>query len=615
MTNIMQDIRTEELEEKIKMIERTLSEREKELSILHETAKLLVCKQQETFEVLQKLVQIVPSAWKYPEVAEARIVYEDQEFTTPGFVTTTWMQRETFTTVEKEKGFIEIAYMEEKPIEFEGPFLKEERELLTSLTEILKIYIESQKAEKVMRENEARHRNLLEYSPEGIYVHMQGKIVYINPAGARLFGAATPEEIIGKSILSLVHPDHVDVVKERIRQIEEVGMPEEANIELKFVRIDGKVIEVKASRTLITYQGKPAVQVATSDITERKRAEDALKKALTEVESLKNRLQAENVYLREEIKTEYNFDEIVGEHKSIINVLHNIEKVAPTDTTVLIKGETGTGKELIARAVHNLSTRKDRPLVKVNCAAISAGLVESELFGHEKGAFTGAVQQRIGRFELASGGTIFLDEIGDLPLDTQVKLLRVLQEGELERVGSSRSIRVDVRVITATNRNLVDAVREGLFRSDLFYRLNVFPLEVPPLRERKTDIPLLVHFFISKYSKRHSKHIEGVSKKTVDLLIEYSWPGNVRELQNIIERAIVISDGPIVHIEESMLEENITPERHEPEKLEDIERNHILRMLEQTKWAIEGKKGAAKILGLHPSTLRARMRKLGLAKL
>lgn len=610
----MPDIRTEELEEMMKMIERTLSEREKELSVLHETAKLLVCKQQEVSEVLKKLVQIVPLAWKHSEIAEARIVYEDLEFTTSGFVTTPWMMRETFTTVEKKKGLIEIAYLEEKPIEFEGPFLKEERVLLISLSEILKIYIERQKAEKVMRENEARHRNLLEYSPEGIYVHMQGKIVYINPAGARLFGAATPDEIIGKSILSLVHPDHVEVVKERIRQIEEVGTPEEANIELKFVRIDGKVIEVKASRTLITYQGQPAVQVATSDITERKHAEEALKKALTEVESLKNRLQAENVYLREEIKTEYNFDEIIGEHKSIINVLHNIEKVAPTDTTVLIKGETGTGKELIARAVHNLSLRKDRPLVKVNCAAISAGLVESELFGHEKGAFTGAVQQRIGRFELANGGTIFLDEVGDLPLDTQVKLLRVLQEGELERVGSSKSIRVDVRVITATNRNLVDAVGEGLFRSDLFYRLNVFPLEVPPLRERPTDIPLLVHFFISKYSKRLGKHIEGVSKKTMDLLIDYAWPGNVRELQNIIERAIVISDRPIIHVDESMLEQKINVDRYKFDKLEDIERSHITSVLDQTNWAIEGNKGAAKILGIHPSTLRFRMRKLGIHK-
>ncbi|MEQ9618380.1 MAG: sigma 54-interacting transcriptional regulator [Deltaproteobacteria bacterium] len=610
----MQDIRIEELKEKMKMTERALSEREKELSLLHETAKLLVTKQQDTFDVLQKLVQIIPTAWQYPEITEARIVYEELEFRTPGFISTRWMQKENFTTVEKEKGFIEIAYLKEKPIAFEGPFLKEERDILGSLAEILKIYIERQKADKDMQENEERHRNLVEYSPEGIYVHMNGKIVYINPAGARLFGAAKPDELIGKSILSLVHPDHVELVKERIRQVEEEGRPEEAKIELKFIRVDGDVIDVKASRTLITYQGKPAVQVATSDITERKRAENALKKALKEVESLKNRLQAENIYLREEIKTEYNFEEIVGEHESIINLLHYIEKVAPADTTVLINGETGTGKELIARAVHNLSARKDRPLVKVNCAAISAGLVESELFGHEKGAFTGAVQQRIGRFELASGGTIFLDEVGELPLDTQVKLLRVLQEGELERVGSSKPIRVDVRVIAATNRNLVDAVREGSFRSDLFYRLSVFPLEVPPLRDRKSDIHLLVNFFISKYSKKLGKKIEGVSKRTIDLFENYTWPGNIRELQNIIERAIVISGGPIIDIEESMLEQNIKIQGYQSDKLEDIERSHIKRVLNQTNWAIEGNKGAAKILGMHPSTLRFRIKKLGISK-
>lgn len=599
--------------EKLKMMERALSERKKELSFIHEAAKLLVCKRREMSEVFQELVQILPLAWKHAEIAKARIAYKDLEFKTPGFITTNWTQRETFTTVENEKGFVEVAYVEEKPIESEGPFLKEERELLISLSEILKIYIEGQKAEKITRENEARYRNLLEYAPEGIYVHMQGKIVYINPAGARLFGAATPDEIIGKSILSFVHPDYADVVKERIRRVEKVGIPEEADIELKFMRIDGKVIEIKASRTLITYQGQPAVQVATSDITERKRAEDALKKALAEVKSLKNRLQAENVYLREEIKAEYNFDEIVGEDKSIKNVLHKIEKVAPTNTTVLVTGETGTGKELIVRAVHNMSSRKDRPLVKVNCAAISAGLVESELFGHEKGAFTGAVQQRIGRFELAHGGTIFLDEIGDLPLDTQVKLLRILQDGELERVGSSTTIMIDVRVIAATNRNLSDAISEGLFRSDLFYRLNVFPLEVPPLRERKNDIPLLVHFFIGKYCKRLGKHIEGASKKTMDLLIEYSWPGNVRELQNIIERAIVISDGPIIHVDESMFERR-NVEKYPFDKLEDIERSHIMCVLDRTNWTIEGNNGAAKILGMHPSTLRSRMRKLRIHK-
>ncbi len=348
-------------------------------------------------------------------------------------------------------------------------------------------------------------------------------------------------------------------------------------------------------------------------INNAKQAE-ALRKALLEVEQLKNRLQAENVYLQEEIKTEYNFEEIVGKSEVVQKVLRKVEQVAHTNTTVLIQGETGTGKELIARAIHNLSTRKDRPLVKVNCAAISAGLVESELFGHEKGAFTGAIQQRLGRFELADGGTVFLDEVGDLPLDTQVKLLRVLQEGEFERVGSSKSIKVDLRIIAATNRDLVEAIKEGKFRSDLFYRLSVFPINVPTLRERKSDISLLVNFFLDRFSKSLGKKIEGVSKDTMNLLVDYSWPGNIRELQNVIERAIVLAREDIIRIDDSMLELDTGLQTTSSEKLEDIERSHILRVLEETKWVIEGKRGAASILNLNPSTLRSRMKKLGIRK-
>lgn len=349
------------------------------------------------------------------------------------------------------------------------------------------------------------------------------------------------------------------------------------------------------------------------------RQTEALKEALLEVEQLKNRLQEENIYLMEEIKTVHNFGEIIGTSESMRRVLKKLEQVAATKTTVLIHGETGTGKELIARAIHNLGSRKDRPLVKVNCAAISAGLVESELFGHEKGAFTGALQQRIGRFELADGGTIFLDEVGDIPPETQVKLLRVLQESEFERVGSSRSIKVDTRVIAATNRDLVEAIQEGRFRSDLFYRLSVFPVELPPLRERKPDIPLLAEFFLSKYSKASGKNIRGISGKSIELLMDYDWPGNIRELQNVIERAVVLSTAEILHIDESMLMSigtgrDILLKGQSSDRLEDIERSHILNVLEKTSWVIEGRKGAASALGLNPSTLRSRMRKMGIRK-
>jgi formate hydrogenlyase transcriptional activator len=334
----------------------------------------------------------------------------------------------------------------------------------------------------------------------------------------------------------------------------------------------------------------------------------------TEIEQLKNRLQAENVYLREEIELEHNFEEIIGNSPAIKALLRQVEQVAPTDSTVLILGETGTGKELLARAIHNLSARKARPLVKVNCGAIPANLVESELFGHEKGAFTGAGTKRIGRFELADGGTIFLDEVGELPVDVQVKLLRVLQEREFDRVGSQKPTKVDVRVIAATNRNLHEAVKAGSFRADLLYRLNVFPVELPPLRARSSDIPLLVRFFANKFSKKFGKRLEDISQHAMDRLCQYSWPGNVRELENVIERAAILSQGSRLQIDETLLRSSPITEPTISGTLEEVERTHMIRVLQEVEWVIEGNGGAARRLGLHPNTLRSRMQKLGIKK-
>ncbi|HWN98288.1 MAG TPA: sigma 54-interacting transcriptional regulator, partial [Blastocatellia bacterium] len=370
---------------------------------------------------------------------------------------------------------------------------------------------------------------------------------------------------------------------------------------------------------------------------QRLKAEQELRRALAEVEQLKNRLHAENVYLQEEIQGQHNFGEIVGTSPALLAVLQELERVAPTDSTVLINGETGTGKELIARAIHDRSTRKNHALVKVNCGAISAGLVESELFGHVKGAFTGAIDRRTGRFELADGGTLFLDEVSELPLETQVKLLRVLQEGEFEPVGSSRTVRTNVRIIAATNRNLDEATREGRFRSDLFYRLNVFPLHVPPLRERRSDISQLVMFFVSRFGKKFGKRLDGVSQDTMDLLIQYPWPGNIRELQNVIERGVVLAHGPVLTLDPGVLQAQspavsttaASPSAHglsalaapavagksspdSPATLEEMERRHIVDVLEQARWVIEGARGAALMLNLHPNTLRSRMKKLGI---
>ena len=352
-----------------------------------------------------------------------------------------------------------------------------------------------------------------------------------------------------------------------------------------------------------------------SEIINKEKAETSLGEALREVGRLKNRLEEENTYLRGEIRSEHNFDEIIGQSEQSKKVLHQIEQVAQTDATVLILGESGTGKELIARAVHNNSRRGDRPLVKLNCATLPANLVESELFGHEKGAFTGATARKAGRFELADGGTIFLDEIGELPLELQSKLLRVLQEGEFERVGGNRTEKTDVRVIAATNRDLEQAMAQGAFRKDLFYRLNVFPIVSPPLRNRREDIPALAEHFIQKHAPRIGKPIKPLSKKGLAAMAAYDWPGNIRELENFIERALIVSAGAQLRVED-LLEFN-PPSRGgdlSASTLQEVERNAILAALEETNWVIEGKHGAALKLGLEPSTLRSRMKKHKITK-
>jgi transcriptional regulator with GAF, ATPase, and Fis domain len=351
------------------------------------------------------------------------------------------------------------------------------------------------------------------------------------------------------------------------------------------------------------------------DYTDRKEAEESLQIALAEINELKNELHAENIYLKEMIKLEHSFAEIIGESDPLKYVLFKVEQVAPTDTTVLISGETGTGKELVARAIHQMSRRKDRPLVKVNCAALSATLIESELFGHERGAFTGADARKIGRFELADGATVFLDEIGELPLELQPKLLRLIQEGEFERLGSSKTLKADVRIIAATNRNLEAEALAGRFREDLLFRLNVFPITVPPLRERKEDIPMLVQHFVTHFSRKLGKNINSVSPATMRALSAYDWPGNIRELSNVIERAVIGTSGRNLHVREKLGGGHPIADPNEvTESLESIERSHITKTLINTGWRIDGPKGAARILGVNPSTLRTRMNKLGIGK-
>jgi PAS domain S-box-containing protein len=425
-----------------------------------------------------------------------------------------------------------------------------------------------------------------------------------------------PADCLGQRWVEAVHPDDRPGTIAAWTESVRTGTPFETEYRLR--RADGEYRWFRSRAVPMQRDTPGAAQwfgVAT-DIDDSKRAEESLRAALAEVRRLKDRLETENVYLQQQIETEHGFEEIVGRSPALRRVLTQVEQVAPGDTTVLITGETGTGKELLARAIHKLSGRRERALITVNCGAISPGLVESELFGHEKGAFTGAVSRRIGRFEVADGGTLFLDEIGDLPLDAQVKLLRVLQEGEIERVGGMRAIKVDVRIIAATHRDPEALVREGRFRPDLFYRLNVFPIQNPALRERAEDIPELVRYFVLKYAAKLGKRIEAVPREVLDRLAAYRWPGNIRELANVIERSVILTPGSSLELEGLLpsAAPAATARGGAAPTLEELERQHILEILQQTGWRVSGPKGAAVLLGLKPTTLEARMKKLGVRR-
>jgi PAS domain S-box-containing protein len=426
------------------------------------------------------------------------------------------------------------------------------------------------------------------------------------------------EEVQGWRWTNVIHPDDVDGLVAQWRTSLRTGKPFEGEARVR--RADGQYhwfLHLKVP--LRNEQGNVIRWYGSSvDIDDRKRGEGKLRAAFQEIKTLKDQLQRENIALREEIGETSMFEEIVGASPLLRDVLARVAKVAPTDSTVLITGETGTGKELIARAIHKRSQRSDRPFVKVSCSAIPQSLIASELFGHEKGAFTGALHQRIGRFELAEGGTIFLDEIGELPAETQVALLRILQEREIERVGGARPIPVDVRIIVATNRDLKTAIAVGDFRSDLFYRINVFPIEMPPLRDRNEDIPMLVKYFIDRFARKAGKQIVSVSNKTLELLQSYPWPGNIRELQNVIERSIIVCDTENFSVDESWLSaETPSPNCASSALFERVsaeERAVIEGALSQARGRVSGPQGAATKLGVPPSTLESRIKALKIDK-
>jgi formate hydrogenlyase transcriptional activator len=457
-----------------------------------------------------------------------------------------------------------------------------------------------------LKESEQRLSRIVAFAMDAILTLDQtGRVTLFNRAAERVF-RCTASAAIGQSFAKFFAEEACKVLADYLQEGQS-GQPAKPARWLPeghtAVRADGEAFPIEATLSYAQANGQALYTIILRDIEERKKAE-----------AERQKLRGLNIYLEEELRSAQAAEEFVGSSRSLREVMRNVQQVAGTEATVLITGETGTGKELIARAVHRLSARKDMVLVKLNCATIPSGLVESELFGHEKGAFTGALARKIGRFELANGGTLFLDEVGELSLDLQAKLLRVLQEGEFERLGSNRTTTVDVRIVAATNRDLAKRVTEGEFRADLFYRLNVFPIPLPPLRERRDDILLLVEHFVKRYATKYGKQIETVPERMVTALQTYDWPGNVRELQHVIERAVILTQGFQLAFDEGFLHAKATEISPRVITLAEVERKHIRRILEDTGWRVSGKEGAAELLGLKPTTLESRMKKLGIKR-
>jgi chemotaxis protein methyltransferase CheR len=468
----------------------------------------------------------------------------------------------------------------------------------------------SKRIKAALQESEERYRTLQENVPVGVYrTSNSGKFISVNPAAFNMFGLDAEEDLSSYQVSDFYN----DPEKRRdlLSQLKTAGKI--TDFETEFRRKDGSSFWGSLSATQVTDKDGNFIFIdgVVQDITERKRAEEGLRQSYTEIEQLKNQLEAESAYLQDEIKLEHNFENIIGRSEALKYVLNRVEQVAHLDSPVLIMGETGTGKELMARALHRLSPHGKRALVKVNCAALPGELIESELFGREKGAFTGATTTQPGRFELAKGSTLFLDEIGEMPLELQAKLLRVLESGEFERLGSSRTLHSDARIIAATNRVLEEEVRKGRFREDLWYRLKVFPITVPPLRDRKEDIPLLAKWFVDEICRKMGKRTAQISNHAMQILQSYPWPGNVRELEHAVEGAIITAQSKKLNFEFPKIADT---ELSDFKSFEEMERNYILRILEAKNWRIGGKDSAASILEMHVNTLRARMKKLGIKK-
>ncbi len=484
-----------------------------------------------------------------------------------------------------------------------GAFMSDERKLRVAFARDI---TQRQEAERALRQSEERFAGIFRSAMDAIIImDSDGRVDLFNEAAENIFRCPA-SDAIGQPLDRFLSPEFRAAIAESLHAFasgEETHRYLWNEDGLMAIRATKEEFPVEATFSRFTVSGEPLYTIILRDVDEKAKSEARI-----------SRLEQETSYLREEIDSERPFGEFVGNSAAILSVFKAAETVAGTESTVLITGETGTGKELVARAIHNASARTEKPLVKVNCAALPHGLIESELFGHEKGAFTGATTRRLGRFELADAGTIFLDEIGDMPADVQVKLLRVLQAGEFERVGGTRTIKVNVRVVAATNRNLQQAVEDGEFRADLFYRLHVFPIHVPALRDRPEDIPLLVRYFIAKFAARSGKTVETIPKSAMNYLLAYEWPGNVRELENLVERAVILTQGTELEFGDWLQRSVAGPDAGQDLALDEVQKNHILRVLKLAGGKVSGEGGAAELLGLKPTTLESRMKKLGIQR-
>jgi two-component system, NtrC family, response regulator HydG len=587
-------------EETLKKVTYALGERVKELDCLYAISELFEKPEITLDEILQGTVNIIPSASQYPEITCARIILGDRRCETQGFTDTAWKLSTEFMVSREEKGLLEVCYKEPRPSCDEGPFLKEEVKLVKVISEKLGRIIWIKLAEDSLRESEERYRTLAEHVTEGVSLQQDGKILFLNPAFAELFGLKTGIQASEEPVTDLISKSLIQCA-DHVLECDETGSARERHFRTRCTTPGGKEFFVEGEHIIIQLKGKPAVLSTFRDCTETVRHEMAMKE---EAELLR----LENIHLRSSMKERFRFRNILGKSEAMQEVYELILKAAYSDASAAIFGESGTGKELVARAIHELSRRHDKEFVTVNCGAIPENLLESEFFGHKKGAFTGAYADKAGYLDIAGGGTLFLDEVGELTLNMQVKLLRAIDGGDYTPVGSTKLKKSNFRVIAATNRTLIDLVKEGAMREDFYYRIHVIPITLPPLRERREDIPLLVDHFLSLYRDADQREAR-IPAKMLDAMFSYPWPGNVRELQNVIRRYLSVGKWDFLNKGQGAQEGSVPDSYSLKGAVEDLEKTAVKKALEQARW---NRTRAAQILGISRRALFRKMKRLEL---